>query len=61
MSTGLSYYFENDTRSDKVELVFGFVSSLSLKTVVHFSFHGTILYLDNVLSYMAFSACIAVQ
>ena len=53
--------FENDIWSDKVKLDFGLVLSLSLKTVVRFSFHGTILYFDNVLSYMAFSACIAVQ
>ena len=61
MNTGMSCCFENDIRSGKIELDFGLVSSLSLKTVVRFSFHGTFMYFINVLNYMTFSACIAVQ
>ena len=61
MNTGMSYYFENDTGSDKVELIFGLVSSLSLKTVVRFSFHGTVMYFGNISNIQAFSAHIAMQ
>ena len=61
MNTGLSFYFGNDTLSDKVELDFSLVLLLSLKTVLRFSFHGTVINFENISNIQAFFAQIAMQ